>query len=83
MASEDLSLLDQVASELLLLPLPSSAQGPRWYISLYMTHAPRTHPRTLHARMHVHTHTAGPYINVSATAPVCVSPIIWPLDSNG
>lgn len=57
-------------------PPPSSAQRPRWYISLYMTHAARTHTW-------MNTHMAGQYISVPLTGSVCVSPIIWPLDSNG
>ena len=59
---------------------PSSAQGPRWYISIYMTHATCTQAQT-HTCMNMHI--AAPYISVSMTGSVCVSPIIWPLDSNG
>lgn len=58
-------------------PTPSSAQGPGWYISLYMTHA-HTHTYTC-----MYTRIAGQYISLSVTGSVCVSPIIWPLDSNG
>lgn len=59
---------------------PSSARRPRCYISLYMTRSPHTHT---HTQACVSTHTAEQYISVSVTGSVCVSPIIWPLDSNG
>ena len=79
MASEDLSLLDQVASELLLLqPPPLLCPGARLvYQPLYDT-CTHTHTCTC-----LCAHIAGQYISLSVTSSVCVSPIIWPLDSNG
>lgn len=79
MASEDLSLLDQVASELLLLPpSPLLCPGARVvYQPLYDT---CTHAHTYTCMC---AHIAGQYISLSVTGSVCVSPIIWPLDSNG
>lgn len=83
MAPEDISLLDQVASELLpLYPPPpplihSYPLGPR--VVYLPVHEALTHMHTI--RMYIQI--ARQFRSLSVTRRVCAPPIILPLDCNG